>query len=334
MRQIKGSLMLLLATFFWGTTFAAQSSAADSLQAFTFNAARSFVGALFLGMLIWLRKTHVKKQFDDKDGINTSTEYRNNGLLPGGAICGVVLFAAMSFQQGGITVYPDGVAASGRAGFLTATYVVMVALCSRFFGKRLHKLIYLAVLICIAGMYFLCMTGGIAGIYFGDVLMLLCAVCFTGHIMVVDYFSKYDSVQLCFVQFITSGVLSAIAMLMFEEPDMDMLLRAAGPILYAGILSSGIAYTLQIEGQKYAEPAIASVIMSLESVFAVLGGLLVMDEHLTGREWIGCGMVFLAVLLAQVPAMLQSREKTKEDRKNKDFGAEMGVAQKVRQKET
>lgn len=314
-KRFKGSLMLLLAAFFWGTTFVAQSSAADSIPTFTFNAARSFVGAAFLGILILIQEG--KKRQKSGSGIrnpdSTNSEMREmkdstgsdqipkKGVVFGGGICGVVLFAAMSFQQGGIAAYPEGAAASGRSGFLTATYVVMVAICARFLGRKLYKSVYAAVVVCIAGMYLLCMSGGGRGIYFGDVLGLVCAMFFTAHIMVVDHFSYCESVKLSCMQFLVSGTLSAVTMLLFEQPDIHMLGAAAVPIFYAGILSSGIAFTLQMEGQKYAEPSVAAIIMSLESVFAVLGGWIVLNEKLSFKELTGCVLVFAAVILAQLP---------------------------------
>ncbi len=306
MKRIKGSVMLLLAAFFWGTTFAAQSSATDNIQTFTFNAARSFVGAAFLGIIILIRK---KRR--GKDPVKTTGDHGNlpmgKSVAGAGAMCGLVLFAAMSFQQSGISAYPDGVAASGRSGFLTATYVVMVAICARFQGKKLHGIVYAAVAVCLGGMYLLCMSGGIDSIYFGDVLGLVCAVFFSMHIMVVDHFSRFESIKLSCMQFFTCGILSAAAMFLFEQPDLSMIVKAAFPILYAGILSSGIAYTLQMEGQKYAEPAVAAVIMSLESVFAVLGGWIVLQERLSVRELWGCGLVFAAVIMAQIPEIRRSR---------------------------
>ncbi|MCM1215307.1 MAG: DMT family transporter [Lachnospiraceae bacterium] len=294
-KRFRGSLMLLLAAFFWGTTFAAQSSAADSIPTFTFSAARSFVGAAFLGLLILIRQGR-----RGKAGGN-AVAGQKKGVMLGGTVCGVILFAAMNFQQGGIAVYPEGAAASGRSGFLTATYVVMVAVCARFQGKKLYKSVYAAVAVCILGMYLLCMAGGVGEIYFGDVLGLACAVFFTAHIMAVDHFSYCESIRLCCMQFLVGGILSTVAAILFEQPDIHMLAAAAGPILYAGILSSGIAYTLQMEGQKYAEPSVAAVIMSLESVFAVLGGWIVLDERLSARELAGCALVFAAVILAQLP---------------------------------
>lgn len=319
-RRFKGSLMLLLAAFFWGTTFAAQSSAAGNIPTFTFNAARSFVGAAFLGILILIQqgKGAQKRQKGDSagtvmrqkgDGADSSGLRKKRGAVFGGSICGVILFAAMNFQQGGIAAYPEGAAASGRSGFLTATYVVMVAICARFLGKKVHKSIYAAIAVCIMGMYLLCISEGGSGIYFGDVLGLVCAVFFTVHIMVVDHFSYCESVKLSCMQFLVSGILSTVAMLLFERPDIHMLAAAVGPILYAGILSSGIAYTLQMEGQKYAEPSVAAIMMSLESVFAVLGGWVLLNERLSARELAGCALVFAAVILAQLPQKGQEEVK-------------------------
>lgn len=297
MKQIKGSLMLLLAAFIWGTTFVAQTSAKDAIGTFTFNASRSFVGAAFLAILVLLRRRNKAGSTSEKKSVVIC-----------GFICGVVLFIAVNLQQGGIVLYPEGVAASGRAGFLTATYVVMVAVCSRLLGKKLHKLVYAAIAFCLLGMYFLCMSGGIDSVYTGDLLELLCAVFFTIHILVIDRFAHCDSVKLSCVQFLTTGVLSTVAMFIVETPDVHSVVRAIFPILYAGIFSSGIAYTLQMAGQKYTQPAIASIIMSLESVFAMLGGWVILGERLSSREFAGCMLVFGAVILAQLPGMLPTQK--------------------------
>lgn len=293
---LKGSLMLLLATFFWGTTFVAQTSAAEFIPTFTFNAMRSYVGATFLGILLILKRCYRTKNLAD-----TVNSANHKHLFLAGILCGVILFAAMYFQQGGIANYPEGVASSGRAGFLTATYVILVAICSRFLGKKMNRFVYASVVVCLFGMYLLCLSGGFSGIYFGDIMEMICAICFTVHILVVDHFSDCDSISLCCIQFLTVAVLSTISMVLFDTVDTALLIEAVGPILYAGILSSGIAYTLQIEGQKYSEPAVASVIMSLESVFAALGGWMLLNETLSVRETLGCALVFIAVLLAQIP---------------------------------
>lgn len=306
MKKAKGSIMLFFAAFFWGTTFVAQTTASDCIGTFTFNGSRSMVGAAFLGILILFRHIVNKKRVS-QDETPVKKENRKRTVL-GGVLCGCVLFFATNLQQSGIAAYPEGVASSGRSGFLTATYVVMVAILSGILGKKMHKIIYLAVVVCLGGMYLLCMAGGIDNLYFGDLLGLLCAVCFTGHIMIVDYFRDCDSVKISCIQFITNGCISLLCMAILEQPSWNAIMAAWFPILYAGIFSSGIAYTLQIAGQKYAAPAVASILMSLESVFAVLGGFVVLHEVLQPREIIGCVLVFTAVILAQIPQMLGKKE--------------------------
>lgn len=309
MKHIKGSLFLLIAAFIWGTAFVAQTSAADSIEPFTFNAARSLVGAAFLAVLIVPRE-FLRRQKSGNNSMLSAEDRRRKRrrLIQGGALCGVVLFFAMNFQQMGISIYPEEAAASGRAGFLTATYVVMVALCARFTGKKLHPLVAVATLVCVGGMYLLCMGGGLAGIYMGDVLELICAVCFTAHILVIDHFSDVESMKLCCGQFLVAGILCVIAMLLKESPDIGMLSAAWFPIFYVGVMSSGIAYTLQMVGQKYAPPTVACIVMSLESVFAALAGWIILTERLNSRELIGCILVFGAVILAQVPQFLHKSE--------------------------
>lgn len=300
MNKLKGTLMLLAAAFIWGTAFVAQTSASGSVASFTFNCMRSLVAVIFLLLFIGA-KSAVAKEKKNKAG---SEEKRK--LLLGGAACGAVLFVASNLQQFGIEIYPEGVAASGRAGFITATYVVMVALCSTFSGKKLHPLVVAAVFGCIAGMYLLCLSNGFSGIYLGDVMVFLCAICFTAYIMVVDRFSYLDSLKMSCIQFAVCAILSMIGMFIFDKPDFSVVLKAWLPICYAGVLSSGVAYTLQMAGQKYAEPAVASIVMSLESVFAALAGWAVLNEMLSTREFFGCVLVFAAVILAQVPEFIKA----------------------------
>ena len=305
MKNIKGSIILLIAAFIWGTAFVAQTSASDNVGAFTFTALRSAIGAAFLGAFMLLRKLY----FNMSKKENTKPVDIKRSLV-GGAICGIVLFFATNLQQLGITVYPEGVASSGRAGFITATYVVMVAISGIFFGKKLHPVLWAAVAGCVAGMYMLCLSGGFSGVYFGDVLVFLCAICFTAHILVVDRFSDIDSILLCCLQFTVTGIISAVLMLIFETPDINAILAAWLPIAFTGIMSSGVAYTLQMAGQKHAEPAVASIVMSLESVFSVLAGWVILGETLTTRELIGCVLVFAAVITAQLPEFFKEKKKS------------------------
>lgn len=230
MKNIKGSLILLLAAFIWGTAFVAQTSGSQNVGTFTFNASRSFVGAAFLVIVIMVVRLSANKNVKQEI---TSDEYRPKTKWPikGGIICGCVLCTAMSLQQYGISIYPKGVAASGRAGFLTATYVVMVAVLTALIEKKIRPVIVLSVIGCISGMYLLCMKGGFSGIYAADICLLLCAVCFMCHIFAVEHFSSEDGIKLSCIQFATCAVISLILALLFEKPDIGNIVKAAVPIL-------------------------------------------------------------------------------------------------------
>lgn len=298
MRNIKGTLILLLTAFIWGMAFVAQTSAGDSIGTFTFNCLRNIIAAIFLFIYIFIRKNKAHTAKTDT--------FKEKYPVKEGIICGVVLCISMTLQQMGINTYPDGVAVSGRAGFITATYVVMVSIAAVFMGQRLHKIVLAAVCICIVGMYLLCMSGGIDNIYMSDILELLCAIGFTMHILIVDRYSYTDGVKLSCIQFLTAGVISLAGMCMFEHINSGTIYdikNAALPILYAGIVSSGIGYTLQIVGQKYARPSVTAIVLSLESVFAALAGWVLLSEHLSIREITGCVLVFMAVIMAQIPQL-------------------------------
>ena len=295
MKKTTGTLMLLLAALIWGTAFVAQSSASDDVGAFTFTAARSWIAFVFLFIIMG-----ICGRFHKEKGVGWKK------TIWAGLICGLIFFMASNLQQFGIAAYPEGVAASGRSGFLTATYVVMVALCTGLFGqKKLHPLVWVAVGGCMAGMYFLCLSDGLSGFYWGDGLVLGCAAFFTCHILVIDHFTAVDSIKMCCVQFFVCGILSSVGMLIFEKPSVSALSDAWLEILYVGVMSSGVAYTLQMVGQKRVDPAVASIVMSLESVFAALAGWMILKERLRPAELLGCGLVFAAVILAQVPAFMR-----------------------------
>lgn len=302
MKNIKGSLILLITALIWGTAFVAQTSASETVSAFTFNMGRSIVAALFLLVVIAIRKLiYIKKK-----SIGAAS-YSRRQTVVGGIICGVLLFGATNFQQFGIEMYPEGVAASGRAGFLTATYVVMVSVAAIFFGKKPHPLVWVSVAGCIGGMYMLCLSGGISGIYKADIFLLICAVCYTAHIISVSCFPLADGIALSLVQFVVCGVLSCVGMIISGSDDVSGLLSVKFELFFAGVMSSGIAYTLQIVGQKYAEPAVASIVLSLESVFSAVAGWIILDEKLSGSELIGCALVFISVLLAQAPMFFKRK---------------------------
>lgn len=295
MKNLRGTIFLLLSALVWGMAFVAQSSAANTIGSFTFNATRSLLASVFLAVIVGIRKM-VRKTSAEQ-----SKEVTHKDTLFGGTMCGIMLFLAVNLQQFGIAAYPEEAAASGRAGFLTATYIIMIAVFSLFTGKKLSLTVLLSSLCCLLGMYLLCLSGGISNIYLGDLLVLASAVSFAFHILTVDRFSNLDSIKVSGIQFFVCGMLSLIAMFIFEKPNIDMLIAAWLPILYAGIFSSGIGYTFQIIGQKYAEPTVASIAMSLESVFAALAGWVILNERLNSNELIGCVLVFASVILAQVP---------------------------------
>ena len=292
MKRLKGSLILLLTALIWGTAFVAQTSASDSVSAFTFNGTRAVLATVFLFCCAMIRERAIPS-------------FSKRTLLCG-LYCGIPLFVASNLQQYGIEFYPAGTAVSGRAGFLTATYVIMMAVFTMSREKRFRPVIALAVIVCMGGMYLLCLSDGFSSIYVGDVLILLCALVYTIYILFVDRFGKADAIKVSCIQFAVMASLSLLCAILFEHPSVSAVRSAWFPIIYAGIFSSGIAYTLEMVAQKYAEPVVATIVMSLEAVFAALGGWLILHERLKGRELLGCILVFAAVLLAQIPEKKKS----------------------------
>lgn len=299
MKRYAGLLFLIIGAFIWGTAFVAQADAAKSIPAFTFSALRSFIGFFVLLLFILVRRRA------DKDYGAKPVDPKK--LLLSGVVCGTVLCIAMNLQQYGITVYPEQVTnIPGRSGFLTALYVVLVPIAGLFFRRKAHPLVYAAAVLSVFSLWLLCLQNGFGGIYLGDILMLICALGFTVQIITVDTLgSDVDGVMLSCAQFFVAGVISLICALIFEKPTAPQTIFAAWlPILYVGVLSSGVAYTFQILGQKRTEPAFASIVMSMESVFAVLGGWVVFGDLLSVREICGCVLMFAAVLLAQMPQLI------------------------------
>jgi drug/metabolite transporter (DMT)-like permease len=288
LKQHTGSLMLLLAAIIWGSAFVAQSIAMDHIRPFTFQALRSLMGSLALLPVIALFGRR------DKKAGRQPVPRENRHLLRGGLLCGLALFAAINLQQFGLVT-----TTAGKAGFLTALYILIVPIYGLVLGHKPGASLWLAVLIAAAGLYLLSVTERFT-IARGDFLLILCAFFFALQIMLVDHFvQKVNGVKLCAMQFLVCGLLSLGAMFLFEKPRADAILRAAGPLLYAGVLSSGVAYTLQILAQRTTQPAIASLLMSLEAVFAVITGVIVLGQVPTAREIIGCALMFSAILIAQ-----------------------------------
>lgn len=285
--RVKNGVMLFLTAFIWGTAFVAQSVGMDYLEPFTFNGVRSLIGGIALLPCIWLLHK-----------LNGESKKEESGkvLLIGGLACGVLLFAASSLQQIGLKY-----TTAGKAGFITAFYIVIVPVLGIFLHKKIGWKIWLAVVLALAGLYFLCITESFS-IGKGDVLIFLCALIFAVHILVIDYFSpKVDGVKMSCIQFLVCGILSLPFMFTIETPKAAAMTAAWMPLLYAGVLSCGVAYTLQILGQKNVNPAVASLILSLESCFSVLAGWIVLGERLSLRESAGCVLMFAAIILAQLP---------------------------------
>ncbi len=306
--KTKNVILLVLTAFIWGTAFVAQSVGMDYLEPFTFNGVRSLIGGIALLPCIWfLGRMNGKAVSADEDGRMEEGKLSpadRKELALGGIACGLLLFCATSLQQIGIQY-----TTAGKAGFITAFYIVIVPVLGIFLGKRIGWKVWLAVAAALAGLYFLCITDKFT-VGKGDVLIFVCAVVFSVHILVIDYFSpRVDGVKMSCIQFLVCGIMSLPFMFAFETPKAGAMLEGWMPLLYAGVLSCGVAYTLQIIGQKNMNPAVASLILSLESCFSVLAGWAVLGERLSVRETAGCVLMFTAIILAQMP---DGRENGKE----------------------
>lgn len=295
MKKLTNSFLLLLTALIWGVAFLAQSVGMDYVGPFTFNGVRSFIGGLVLVPCIFIINA-IKKKSGEKQSSDKKT------VIIGGVICGTLLFAASTLQQFGL-LYTS----PGKAGFITALYIILVPAAGIFLGRRPGVKLVFAALGALVGLYFLCFTGDSFTLELGDLLIFLCAIVFTAHILVIDRFSpKVDGVVMSCIQFFVCAALSFLPMLIFEEPSFTAIYAAKIPILYAGVMSCGVAYTLQIIGQKGVNPTLASLILSLESCFALLGEFVYLkltgaDSFMSTREIVGCVIVFAAIVLAQLP---------------------------------
>lgn len=305
-KQTCNTLLLTLTALIWGFAFIAQSMGA-SIGAFTFLAGRSLIGAAVILPVIYGADCVRKKQGKEYGWPTTGREKAL--LLRGGLTCGAFLFMASAAQQMAMTLQ----ASTAKAGFITAMYVVLVPIFGILLGKKTGPQIWVCVAISVVGLYLLCMTNGFEGVQASDLLLLLCAILFSGQILSVDIFSpQVDSIRLSGMQFLVTAILATICAFLFETPVLADMVACAGPILYCGLLSTGVAYTLQIVAQKDLNPTIASITMCLESVFAAVGGWLILQQVLTPRESAGCALIFLAVVFAQVPISLHKRADCKE----------------------
>lgn len=321
-RKILGNALLILTAMIWGTAFVFQRTGMESIEPITFNAARMALAAVAVGAVSVVTAQAGKKRLsgagtvvaDSGESLSGSNEegsgpgdetsgsweeqrraYHRNTVI-GGICCGTFLAAASIFQQMGI-VYTT----AGKAGFITAMYMLLVPVIGTIFlHKRNSWIVWLAVLIGVAGMYLLCMTEGFR-LTRGDTLVCICALLFSGHILCCDHFVQLcDPIRISAIQFASCTVISAVAAVILEQPTWDKIVSAAIPILYCGLISGGLGYTLQIIAQKFTDPTIASLLMSLESVFAVIAGALLLGERMSSRELLGCVVMFAAIVLVQI----------------------------------
>lgn len=310
--QLRQVVFPILAALIWGTAFVAQDVCADVIDTFSFNAIRSYVAVLVLLVIIAIFDA-LKK---DKPQLSPAEKKAaNKQMWLGGFCCGTALAVASNFQQAGIVAGTDG----GKAGFITALYVVLVPVFGLFFRRKVSLPVWIAVALSVAALYLLCIKGDF-GFAPGDLLLLVCAVCFAIHILVIDHFTvTVDGLKLSCVQFLVAALWATLAKLVcvllgingigdvsavtsiFASPDWSGILACALPILYVGVFSSGVGYTLQILAQKDSNPTVVTILLSLESVFAVIAGAILLHQQMTGREYLGCVLMFVAVLLAQIP---------------------------------
>lgn len=307
--SIKGPLFLLLAAFFWGTTFVAQDLASDAVGPFTFNGLRMVLGALFLLPVILIRNK-------GRLFASAPTRAAKKELFSVSLLCAAIMFFAANFQQIGISLGTG----AGKSGFITAMYVVLVPVMGLFFGKRVRPLLWCCIAAAAIGLYFLCMASfeeGLAGLLnhfkmsVGDLFTVGCAVFYTFHIMCIDMkASRVDGVLLSCLQFLFAGVAGLVVAFVVERPSLDQIMAGSGGILYSAFFSCAIAYTLQILGQQCTPAAVASILMCMESVFAVLSDMIVLQTTLTPEEIIGCVLMFFAIIFSNLAPFLPSKKKT------------------------
>ena len=286
----KGIIFLLITAIIWGSSFVAQEIGMKSIDAFTFTGIRTTLGAVFLLPIVLI--------------LNKGLDLRKNTLVSG-LVLGVVFSVAQNFQQ-----FAFYYSTSGKIAFITAFYMFFVPLFSVFLGKKIKLLTWLSILMGLVGLFFLCINpSDLTSINLGDLLALACAVFYAVQIMMIDRFLEKDinDVQLSFMQFAVAAVISIAAMFIFEHPVMADIKAAAPSLLYSGIMSCGIAYTFQIVGQKHANPVVASLLMCMESVFAVIAAAVVLHQGMSLREGIGCAIMFAAIILSQLSESLSRR---------------------------
>ena len=304
-KSLLSSGVLLVAAMIWGFAFVAQNALADTVPPFTVNAVRSLIASAVLMPTAAVIRRMNGKPFKEK------TPADRKKLIRAGIICGTMLCISANLQQFGIALYPEGAPVEAHSGFLTALYIFFVPLFGLFMGKKPSPLVLIGVGLAMVGLYFLCLSDGLGAIYLGDIIVLICGVSYAIQILCVDRFiGEVDPVKLSSMQFLVCGVLSAILTAIFEKPDWSAVLAGWQPMLFLALMSSGVAYTLQIVGQKYApSPTLASILMSMESVFALIGGAIFMGVLPKPVELVGCAIMFAAIIIAQLPPGIFKRKR-------------------------
>lgn len=303
-RKLTGTLLLFLAAFIWGTSFVAQDVGAETIGSFTYQAVRNLMAAVVLLPIGLLSERFAKRKEDRQPPTAKSRKY----LWLGGVGCGLLLSVAVILQQFGIA---GNVTSPGKDAFITALYIVFVPVIGVFLGKRSQPHVYLCVVGALVGLWLLCMGG--SGITTADILVIICSVAFSFHIVLVDTVAPHvNGVMLSCLQFFVAAIISFVGMLICEEPSMRDILHAWFPLFYSGVLSGAIAYTLQILGQKHTPVTVGSLVMSLEAVFAVVASMIMLPEvpAPTGREWGGMALIFVAIIVSQIPIRYKKRSKT------------------------
>lgn len=287
-KTFRSSILLFLAALIWGVAFVAQSVGMDYMGPFSFCGGRFLMGSAVLAPIVAVRRIQDQRKQVERAGFRIT--------ITGGVCCGLALCTATLLQQFGIRY-----TTVGKAGFITTLYIIIVPIAGLFLKKRVPGKVWIGAVIAAFGMYLLCMSEKLA-LSKGDLYVFICALVFSVHILVIDHFSpKADGVELSCIQFLTAGVISSIGAVILEQPSIGNFVAGIVPLLYAGILSSGVAYTLQVIGQKDMDPTVASLILSLESVISMLAGWVILGQKLSPRELLGCVLVFAAVILVQLP---------------------------------
>ncbi|MBR2041217.1 MAG: DMT family transporter [Oscillospiraceae bacterium] len=291
-KAMLGNMLLIITALIWGCAFVAQSVGMDYVGPFTFNGTRCIIGGIVL-IIVNLIFDAIKK----KNGTyKKPSEYEKKELIKGGIICGIIIFAASTIQQFGIAQ-----TTVGKAGFISVLYILIVPFFGLLLHQKLPRMIWICCVLALTGLYLLCMNESFS-LGKGDFTVLISAVAFAVHILAIDHFApKVDCVKLSCLQFLIGGSICIICMFIFEEPNLKNILDAWLPILYAGALSGGAGYTLQTVAQKWTKPSVASLLMSLESVFAVLAGAVILHQIPTLRETAGCLLMFASIVIIQLP---------------------------------